>query len=118
MQVEMLVLGLWVCLLALLDVPSESMPESRLPPLLGPGGADEGEATPVYLETALRYSWLDLSNDGIRGGWLEEWSLSLNWVLFSNLSVRNNYVLSRSGDRTGTLSGMAHSWVTRFQVDF
>lgn len=74
---------------------------------------------------AARYSWLDLSNDGIRGGTLEEWSLAINWVLFSNLRVSSNYVLSRAGDRkraeganNAAETGIAHSWVTRIQVDF
>ncbi len=77
------------------------------------------------LELAARYSWLDLSNDGIRGGTLEEWSLAINWVLFSNLRVSSNYVLSRAGDRkradganNAAETGIAHSWVTRIQVDF
>jgi phosphate-selective porin len=61
---------------------------------------------------------LDLSNDGIRGGWLSEWTLGLNWLLFSNLRMSHNYVLSHTGDRPGDRSGIAHSWVTRFQVDF
>jgi len=69
-------------------------------------------------ETALRYSWLDLSNDGIRGGTLAEWSFAMNWVPFSNMRVSNNYVLSRARDRAGTQSGFTHSWVTRFQIDF
>ena len=76
------------------------------------------------VELAARYSWLDLSDGGIRGGTLEEWSVALNWVLFSNFRVSNNYVLSRTRDRASTLeepiaeSGIAHSWVTRFQIDF
>ena len=49
---------------------------------------------------------------------LSEWTIALNRVLFSNMRVSNNYVLSRTGDRTGTESGTAHSWVTRIQVDF
>jgi phosphate-selective porin OprO and OprP len=70
------------------------------------------------IELATRYSWLDLSNDGIRGGTLGEWSAAINWVLFSNLRMSNNYVLSKTRDRPGTESGIAHSWVTRFQIDF
>lgn len=88
---------------------SRVVPKKRFDPASGQYGA---------LELAARYSWLDLSNDGIRGGWLEEWSLAFNWVLFSNLRMSNNYVLSRTGDRPGTESGIAHSWVTRFEVDF
>jgi phosphate-selective porin OprO/OprP len=90
------------------------------------------------VELALRYSWLDLSNDGIRGGTLSEWSFALNWSPFSNMRVSNNYVLSQTGDRASipaipgspgpplvppvpaisAKSGFAHSWVTRFEIDF
>ena len=76
------------------------------------------------VELAARYSWLDLSNDGIRGGTLAEWSFAINWVLFSNLRMSNNFVLSQTADRAPTVaepvaeSGIAYSWVTRFQIDF
>jgi phosphate-selective porin OprO/OprP len=88
---------------------SRVVPNDRFDPEEGRWGA---------FEVAARYSWLDLSNDGIRGGWLSEWTLAFNWVLFSNLRMSNNYVISQTGDRPGTESGIAHSWVTRFQVDF
>jgi phosphate-selective porin OprO/OprP len=88
---------------------SRVVPKTRFDPEAGHWGA---------FETALRYSWLDLSNDGVRGGTLSEWSLALNWVLFSNLRVSNNYVLSLTGDQADAESGIAHSWVTRIQVDF
>ncbi len=85
------------------------------------------------VELAARYSWLDLSNDGIRGGTLSEWSFALNWSPFSNMRVSNNYVISQTGDRASipatvgppaaapaisAQSGIAHSWVTRFEIDF
>ncbi len=70
------------------------------------------------LELAARFSWLDLTNDGIRGGTLQEWAFALNWSLFSNLRVSNNYVFSKTGNRSGARTGTAHSWVTRFQIDF
>ncbi len=93
---------------------SRVVPKRRFDPERGRWGA---------IETALRYSWLDLSNDGIRGGTLSEWSFAINWVLFSNMRVSNNYILSQARDRasTGTQpaqSGIAHSWVTRIQIDF
>jgi phosphate-selective porin OprO/OprP len=88
---------------------SRVVPNRRFDPETGHWGA---------FEIATRYSWLDLSNDGIRGGTLEEWSFALNWVLFSNFRVSNNYVLSRTGDRPDAESGIAHSWVTRIQIDF
>ena len=88
---------------------SRVVPKSRFDPTKGRWGA---------VELATRLSWLDLSNDGIRGGTLGEWSLAINWVLFSNLRMSNNYVFSHTSDRAGTRSGNAHSLVTRFQVDF
>ena len=94
---------------------SRVVPKRRFDPEQGRWGA---------FETALRYSWLDLSSDGIRGGTLSEWSLALNWVLFSNMRVSTNYVLSRARDRAGSTftqpgqSGIAPSLVTRIQIDF
>jgi phosphate-selective porin OprO/OprP len=96
---------------------SRVVPKNRFDPEKGRWGA---------FGTALRYSWLDLSNDGIRGGTLSEWSVALNWVLFSNMRVSTNYVFSHvrdrgptsAGPRPDTESGFAHSLVTRIEVDF
>ena len=100
---------------------SRVVPKRRFDPKADQWGA---------VELAARYSWLDLSNDGIRGGTLAEWSFAINWVLFSNLRMSNNFVLSQTADRARTdaelvtdpelvaESGIAYSWVTRFQIDF
>lgn len=88
---------------------SRVVPQNRFDPAKDQWGA---------FEVATRVSWLDLSDEGIRGGNLAEWTVAFNWVLFSNLRMTNNYILSRTGDRPGRESGLAHSWVTRFQLDF
>jgi phosphate-selective porin OprO/OprP len=108
---------------------SRVVPKNRFDPEKDQWGA---------VELALRYSWLDLSNAGIRGGTLSEWSFALNWSPFSNMRVSNNYVLSQTRDRASipfiagdpgppvvpdtpaisAKSGFAHSWVTRFEIDF
>jgi phosphate-selective porin OprO/OprP len=88
---------------------SRVVPQNRFNPEKGDWGG---------FELAMRLSWLDLSNGGIRGGTLGEWTAGLNWVLFSNLRMSNNYVLSHTGDRPGLDSGFAHTWLTRFQIDF
>jgi phosphate-selective porin OprO/OprP len=108
---------------------SRVVPKNRFDPEKDQWGA---------VELALRYSWLDLSNGGIRGGTLSEWSFALNWSPFSNMRVSNNYVLSQTRDRASipfiagdpgppvvpdtpaisAKSGIAHSWVTRFEIDF
>jgi phosphate-selective porin OprO/OprP len=85
------------------------VPQKRFDPEKGEWGA---------VELAARFSWLDLSNDGIRGGTLAEGTFALNWVLFSNFRMSNNYVLSHTGDRPVTRSGFTHTWVTRFMIDF
>jgi phosphate-selective porin OprO/OprP len=88
---------------------SRVVPNRRFDPEKGRWGA---------VEIATRYSWLDLTSDGIRGGTLGEWSLAVNWTLFSNLRMSNNYVFSHTRDRAGKASGDAHSFVTRISVDF
>jgi phosphate-selective porin len=48
----------------------------------------------------------------------DDFSLAANWVIFSNLRTSTNYVFSHTADRNGSASGVAHSWVTRFEIDF
>jgi phosphate-selective porin OprO/OprP len=88
---------------------SRVVPKNRFAPEKGSWGA---------FELAARISWLDLTNDGIRGGELIDGAIAFNWVLFSNLRMNNNYVLSHARERGGVRSGFAHTWLTRFQIDF
>jgi phosphate-selective porin OprO/OprP len=65
------------------------------------------------LEAALRYSYLDLDENGINGGILSDVTLGLNWYFNPNMRVMFNYIFA---NRNGY--GDADIVQTRFQVDF
>jgi len=68
------------------------------------------------LELAARYSRLDLNDQGIAGGRLADYTGGLNWYFNPNARLMLNYIYSDL-DRNRT-EGHAHSFQTRFQVDF
>ncbi|MGD9157893.1 MAG: porin [Desulfobacteraceae bacterium] len=73
-------------------------------------------------EIALRYSMLDLNDNGIKGGKETNWTLGLNWYLNPNLRWDLNYVLAKIEDRDS--GGVAineadtNILMTRFQIYF
>lgn len=77
---------------------------------LGAGGR------PGAWELALRYSHLDLNDEGIKGGQLSDVTAGVNWYLNPNLKLMFNYVFAQV-NRNG-LDGDAHVFQTRFGVDF
>lgn len=64
-------------------------------------------------ELAVRYSALDLTDGAVQGGELTDWTLGLNWYLFSNVRSTFNYV---HADLEGV--GGADALQMRFQIDF
>jgi len=64
-------------------------------------------------ELAVRYSSLDLTDGAVRGGELTDWTLGLNWYLFSNVRTMLNYV---HADLENV--GEADALQMRFQIDF
>lgn len=64
-------------------------------------------------EVAARYSYVDLSKNGIEGGELDDVTLGINWYLNPAVRVMANYVYA---DLAGV--GDAHLVGTRFQVAF
>jgi len=64
-------------------------------------------------EVALRFSKIDLTNEGIAGGELRDWTAGLNWYLNPNSRIMWNYVRA---DLQNT--GTANVFQMRFQVDF
>lgn len=67
-------------------------------------------------EVALRYSYLDLNDEGVNGGRLNDITGGVNWYLNSNSKIQVNYV-NAMVDR-GTTDGTAHVFQGRFAVDF
>jgi phosphate-selective porin OprO/OprP len=65
------------------------------------------------LELAARYSYLDLSDENIRGGTQNNTTLGANWYLYSNLRLMANWVHSH---RNGI--GDQNAVVGRISIDF
>ena len=67
------------------------------------------------LELKARYSHLDLSDNGIDGGEMENGSLGINWYLVPNAKVMCDYIWTR---RSAAISGDSHGFGTRFYLEF
>ncbi len=74
---------------------------------------DPGEGHWGAFQGALRYSYLDLNDGGIKGGKEDDMTVGLNWHLFPNARVMVNYVWGRVRGK-GNVNGAQ----TRFQIDF
>ena len=78
-----------------------------------PKSAFDGKGGTGAVELAVRYSALDLDDDGLDGGTGHDTTLGVNWHLNTNARVMVNYVLyTRHG------VGDVNSLVFRVQVDF
>lgn len=64
-------------------------------------------------EVAFRVSGLDLNDQDVQGGDLQDMTAAVNWHLNPNMRFSMNYILADLKD-----VGEAHALVTRFQVDF
>jgi phosphate-selective porin OprO/OprP len=68
------------------------------------------------LETAVRFSYLDLNSKPVNGGELQSMTLGLNWYLHSNLKIRFNYVFAHASG--GPQPGDLNTFQSRFEFDF
>ncbi|HMB31843.1 MAG TPA: porin [Desulfohalobiaceae bacterium] len=64
-------------------------------------------------ETAFRYSSIDLDDESVDGGELEDFTAGLNWYLYPNLRIMFNYILADLED-----IGDTNIFQSRFQLDF
>jgi phosphate-selective porin OprO/OprP len=64
------------------------------------------------LELALRYSTVDLDDEGVAGGELDDITAGINWYLNPNARIMFDYVHADLDD-----VDTAHAFVTRFQVN-
>ncbi len=69
-------------------------------------------------ELGLRYSYLDLNDEGIRGGEESNITAGVNWYLNPNTRVMFNYVYADVEDRENFDDGDLHIVQSRFQIDF
>jgi len=68
------------------------------------------------LETAVRFSYLDLNSNPVNGGILQSATVGVNWYLHSHSKIRFNYVFSRASG--GPQPGDLNTFQTRFEFDF
>jgi len=69
-------------------------------------------------EIGARWSWLDLTENDLRGGEENNFTLGVNWYWNPNYRFLFNYVYADVDDREGAEDGSANIFQTRFQVDF
>jgi len=68
------------------------------------------------LETAVRFSCLDLDDGPVQGGTLRAVTAGVNWYLHSHSKIRFNYVFTHAGG--GPRDGDLHAFETRVEFDF
>ena len=66
-------------------------------------------------QLAVRYSQLDLSDEGIAGGKAQDVTAGINWYLFPNMRLLANYVYSKASKK---YDGHANIFQMRAQLDF
>ncbi|MFP4650743.1 MAG: OprO/OprP family phosphate-selective porin, partial [Desulfobacterales bacterium] len=69
-------------------------------------------------ELGVRYSSLDLNDEAIEGGELNDLTLGVNWHLNPNVRTMINYVYADLEDRADVDDDSANILQARFQVDF
>ena len=67
-------------------------------------------------ELAVRYSQVDLNDEGLEGGRLDDITVGVNWYVHPNAKIQLNYVYAMV-DRDG-FDGTAHIVQGRFALDF
>ena len=77
----------------------------------------DGKGGTGAFEVALRYSRVDLDDDGVQGGVGDDITLGLNWYLNPNARIMLDYVTHDVRWDSDT-DGNVNSVIVRFQVDF
>jgi len=85
----------------------------RLQPKRSFSFAEEGMGA---LETAVRFSYLNMDSKPINGGVLQSVTVGVNWYLHSNSKIRFNYVFAHASG--GPQPGDLNIFQTRFEFDF
>jgi phosphate-selective porin OprO and OprP len=69
-------------------------------------------------QVGVRYSYLNLNNNGINGGELDAGTLGLNWYLNPNFKIQWNYSADHRYIPNSPASGFVHAFGMRFAWDF
>lgn len=83
--------------------------------------ADCGESGWGAWQLLGRYSSLDLTDNGIKGGRINDWTVGVNWFLNPNMKIQANYVVmdrDSLGSPTSPGEGWIHGFGMRLAHDF
>jgi phosphate-selective porin OprO/OprP len=69
-------------------------------------------------EVGVRYTYLDVTNAGIKGGVLNDITVGLNWYLTSNAKLQWNYDWVKREDTVGNGDGVIQAFGMRLAYDF
>ncbi len=69
-------------------------------------------------QVGARYSYFDLTNNGVIGGQINEVTLGLNWFLNPNLKFQFNYDIGHRSIAGGTSSGTYQAYGMRMALDW
>ncbi len=69
-------------------------------------------------EVGVRYSYIDLSNNGLQAGRLDSVTLGLNWYLNANAKLQFNYDYTHRGDTNNPVQGHISGFGIRAHYDF
>lgn len=69
-------------------------------------------------ELALRYSTLDLNDQDVRGGQIDDWTLGLNWYVNENVRFMANYVRAQADPNRDGVHEEPEVVQVRAQVQF
>lgn len=69
-------------------------------------------------QLGLRYNYLDLSNNGLDGGIIQDVTLGVNWFLNPNMKIQMNYVYTHRDARNSTNTGDIDGVGIRVAHDF
>ncbi len=77
-------------------------------------------------EVALRYSYIDLTDEAIQGGAMDNWTTGINWYINPYCKWVFNYIRSEAQGRdyfpvnnpNSSLSSGTNVYATRVQIDF
>ncbi len=71
------------------------------------------------VELAARYSMIDLNDESITAGELDNWTMGVNWYLSRNTRIMLDYIhFDIDGDSDPTINGDGDAVTLRFQTDF
>lgn len=73
---------------------------------------------PGAWQVGMRYAFLDLTDSGIQGGRLYDWTFGLNWFLNPNMKIQFNYDITYRDTTRGDNSGAVHGLGMRLAHDF